>query len=66
MIRDEKEIADREDIINMSLLITPSSDALGNWEKYTKVHANIKFKFYSFEGYFNFNIFQITYLSTKY
>ncbi|XP_023011740.2 zinc finger CCCH-type with G patch domain-containing protein [Leptinotarsa decemlineata] len=28
--------ADREDVINQSLLITPSEQALGDWEKYTK------------------------------
>lgn len=31
-----------EDVINMSLLIKPCNEALGGWEKYTKVsHANI-------------------------
>lgn len=31
------EANDDEDVINMSLMNTPSSQALGDWEKYTKV-----------------------------
>lgn len=34
---DYSESEDREDIINMSLLISPSNDILGGWEQYTKV-----------------------------
>lgn len=30
-----------EDVINMSLLITPASQALGDWEKFTKVRFKI-------------------------
>lgn len=37
---DEEVENDREDIINMSLLLTPSSEALGGWEQYTKVCMN--------------------------
>lgn len=34
---DELDTYDNEDAINLSLLIQPSSEALGDWEKYTRV-----------------------------
>lgn len=34
---NETEYADPEDIINMSLLVTPTNGRVGEWEKYTKV-----------------------------
>lgn len=37
----DMEDDDREDIINMSLMNTPSDQALGNWEQYTKVQSFI-------------------------
>lgn len=42
---DEIENVDKEDVINMSLLITPASEALGDWEKYTKVCLVVKIVF---------------------
>lgn len=43
---DEEELSDdnseRDDIINMSLMNTPSSQAFGDWEKYTKVRFLLK------------------------
>lgn len=33
------EIIDKEDIINLSLVNTPSTEMLGDWEKYTKVSS---------------------------
>ncbi|XP_031334850.1 zinc finger CCCH-type with G patch domain-containing protein-like isoform X2 [Photinus pyralis] len=33
---DDDDYGERDDIINMSLLNTPTSQALGDWEKYTK------------------------------
>ncbi|KAF5273034.1 hypothetical protein FQR65_LT04776 [Abscondita terminalis] len=33
---DDELESDQDDIINMSLINTPSSNALGDWEKYTK------------------------------
>lgn len=51
-IVDEREMADREDFINMSLLLTPSSEALGDWEKYTKVNlTNDRFSFFRLTSY---------------
>lgn len=35
------EMEDREDIINLSLMNTPSSEAMGEWEKHTKVVNHI-------------------------
>lgn len=45
---DDDHRINLEDIINKSLLITPSSQALGSWETYTKVHMSIIFFFCSF------------------
>lgn len=44
---------DREDIINMSLMVTPSNQAMGDWEKHTKVsmpslHLSYKQHIYRF------------------
>lgn len=36
-VDSDLETVDTEDIINMSLLTTPSGQALGDWEKYTRV-----------------------------
>lgn len=37
------EIEDREDVINLSLMNAPTSEALGEWEKHTKVNRHIMF-----------------------
>lgn len=33
---EDEDIINQKDIINQSLMITPDSQALGDWEKYTK------------------------------
>lgn len=39
---EDESIVAREDVINMSLMNTPSQQALGDWEKHTKVIFNFE------------------------